>query len=144
MPAAPVPRSIEAFLHAAHPAVMATIRPSGAPHSVACWYEWRDGRFLLTLDQSRARLRYLQADPRVSLTVLDGQDWYRQVSLFGTVEESYVDEGLVDADRIAQRYTGTDYLTRDSARVSVWVRVDRWHGWDSTGDNKVTDAAWLD
>jgi PPOX class probable F420-dependent enzyme len=144
MPLAPVPPSVEQFLAAAHPAVMATIRPDGGPHSVACWYEWRDGRFLLTLDQSRARLRYLRADPRVSLTVLDGSDWYRQVSLFGTVEQSYVDENLVDADRIAQRYTGADYLTRDSERVSVWVRVQRWHGWDSGAGRKITDAGWQD
>ncbi len=40
------------------------------------------------------------------------------------------------------RYTGEAYKTRGSARVTAWVDVERWHGWDASGTRKVTHAAW--
>ena len=61
---------------------------------MATWYLWEDGRLLVNLDHSRARLEHLRADPRVSLTVLDTDDWYRHVSLRGRVTEIVADEGL--------------------------------------------------
>ena len=38
-PAPPVPPEIEEFLRKPNPAVVATIRPDGSPHSVATWYD---------------------------------------------------------------------------------------------------------
>src|SRR5215211_9177632 len=51
----------------------------------ATWYLWEGGRILVNMDEGRARLEYVRRDPRVSLTVLDGDDWYRHVSLRGRV-----------------------------------------------------------
>ena len=121
---------------------MGSVTPAGGAHTAATWYDWEDGRFLLSLDHSRVRLSYIRAERRVSLTVLDRDDWYRHISLIGVAEQLYVDDGLADADRLAIRYTGMPYLTRDSTRVSVWVRVKRWHGWDASNGNRVTDASW--
>jgi hypothetical protein len=36
----------------------------------------------------------------------------------------------VDIDRLARRYTGNPFRRRDAQRVSAWIEVDRWHGWD--------------
>jgi PPOX class probable F420-dependent enzyme len=144
MPPAPVPPSVAAFLAEPNHAVVATLRPDGSPHSTATWYDWEDGRVLLSMDHSRARLRWVRADPRIALTVLDRDDWYRHVSLVGTIEEMHDDDGLRDIDRLAVRFTGEPYKSRDSPRVSAWMRVERWHGWDSSGDRKVTAAAWGD
>lgn len=55
--------------------------------------------------------------------------------------ELHEDRELADIDRLAMRYTGEAYKTRDSARVSAWVDVQRWHGWDASGTRKVTHAA---
>ena len=71
MPPTPVPPEIEAFLREPNPAVVATLRADGSPHSVATWYDWVDGLILLNMDATRARLGHLRRDPRVSLTVLD-------------------------------------------------------------------------
>ena len=56
MPPAPVPPEIEAFLREPNPAVVATLRADGSPHSVATWYDWVDGLILLNMDATRARL----------------------------------------------------------------------------------------
>ena len=141
MPEPPVPAAVEEFLRGPHAAVVASVRTDGAPHTAATWYDWEDGRILLNMDQSRLRLRFLRADPRVALTVLDSQSWYRHISLLGTVEELRPDEGLVDIDRLARRYTGEPYPDREHPRVSARVRVDRWHGWDASGAI-LTHADW--
>ena len=93
MPKPPLPDELQALLREPNPAVMASLKPDGGPLSVATWYLWDDGRVLVNLDHSRARLEHLRADPRVSLTVLDTDDWYRHVSLRGRVTEIVADEG---------------------------------------------------
>ena len=56
MPPAPIPPEIEEFLRKPNPAVVATVRPDGSPHSVATWYDLVDGLILLNLAATRARL----------------------------------------------------------------------------------------
>ena len=129
MPPAPVPPEIEAFLREPNPAVVATLRADGSPHSVATWYDWVDGLVLLNMDATRVRLGHLQRDPRVSLTVLEKEDWYHHVSLFGAVERLEDDTDLADIDRLAVRYTGNQYRNRTSPRVSAWMRPERWDEW---------------
>jgi PPOX class probable F420-dependent enzyme len=129
VPATPVPSEIEAFLRRPNPAVVATLRPDGSPHSVATWYDWEGGLVLLNMDESRLRLRFLRRDPRVALTVLDAESWYRHVSLLGRVVRIEDDDDLADIDRLALRYTGRPFRTRDRKRVSAWLRPDRWHEW---------------
>ena len=48
--------------------MIATVRPDGQPVSVATWYLFEGGEILVNMDESRRRLAYLRADPRVSLT----------------------------------------------------------------------------
>jgi PPOX class probable F420-dependent enzyme len=131
MPKPPLPDELQALLREPNPAVIATLTRGGAPHSVATWYLWEDGRALVNMDDSRARLEYLRADPRVSLTVLDGEDWYRHVSLRGRVVELAEDEGLAGIDRIARHYRGRPYPARDRRRWDAWIEVDSWHAWGS-------------
>ena len=39
MPAAPLPADVLAFLAKPNPAVVASLRPDGSPHSVPTWYD---------------------------------------------------------------------------------------------------------
>lgn len=131
MPRVPVPPDVDAFLRQPNPAIVATLRPDGSPHTVPTWYDWEDGRVLLNMDESRLRLRFIRRDPRVALTILgSGEDgWYRHVGLLGRVVELVDDERLRDIDRLAVRYTGEPFRTRDRGRVSAWMEPERWHGW---------------
>jgi hypothetical protein len=81
MPPPPVSAAIDAFLREPNPAVIGTVRPDGSPHTVATWYDWDGELVLLNMDASRRRLEFMRRDPRVSLTVLDRESWYRHVSL---------------------------------------------------------------
>jgi PPOX class probable F420-dependent enzyme len=133
VPRSPVPPAIDEFLAQPNPAVVATLRPDGSPHSVPTWYDWEDGRVLLNMDETRLRLRFLRRDPRAALTVLDDGGWYRHVSLIGRVVSIEDDPELADIDRLALRYTGSPFRTRDRRRVSAWLEPERWHAWDGGG-----------
>jgi len=124
-----LPPEIDELLRRANPAVVATLRQDGSPHTVATWYLWDGERVLLNMDESRARLGFIQRDPRVSLTVLDAESWYRQVTLLGRVVELVDDDELTDIDRLSRHYGGEPFRDRESRRVSAWVEVESWHLW---------------
>ena len=129
MPRPPLPPELDEFLARANPAVIATVRRDGTPHTAATWYDWQDGRVLVNMDESRRRLGYLRANPNVALTVLDEANWYRHVSLLGRVVSLEEDPDLHDIDRLSQRYRRRPYPARDSKRFSAWIEVERWHAW---------------
>ena len=129
MATSPLPPKVLEFLARPNPAVIATVRPDGQPVSVATWYLLEEGEILVKMDESRRRLEYLRADPRVSLTVLAADDWYTHVSLQGRVVRFDNDPDLADIDRLAQHYRGHPYLNREQKRVSAWIEVATWHWW---------------
>lgn len=129
MPRVPVPPEVDAFLAKANPAVVATIRPDGSPHTVATWYVWEDGRVLLNMKDTRVRLEHMRRDPRVALTVLAAESWYHHVSLLGRIVSLEEDADLSDIDRLALRYTGKPFRSRDERRFSAWLEPGRWHAW---------------
>lgn len=132
MPLPPLSPSAVELMVAANPAVLATVRKDGSPHTVAVWFDWVDERVLLNMDANRKRLRNIEANPAVSLSILDGENWLRQLTLRGpaTLEP---DDGLVTVDRLARRYIGTDYPIRDRPRVTAWLRPEHWFLWDARG-----------
>jgi PPOX class probable F420-dependent enzyme len=131
MPKPPLPPELDELLARPNPAVIGTLKPDGGPHTVATWYLWQDGRVLVNMDEGRARLDYIRRDPRVSITVLDGDEWHNHVSLRGRVVSLEDDTELADIDRLSQHYVGQPYRNRERGRVSAWIEVDHWHAWRS-------------
>jgi PPOX class probable F420-dependent enzyme len=129
MPRPPVPVDVAEFLRLPNPAVVASLRRDGSPHTVATWYAWEGNRVLLNMDESRLRLRFMRRDPRVALTVLGAEDWDRHVSLLGRVVAIDDDDDLSDIDRLALHYTGQRFRTRNRRRFSARMEVEAWHGW---------------
>jgi len=129
VPPVPVPPEVDAFLAEPNPAVVASVSPSGAPHTAATWYDWEEGRVFLNMDESRLRLRYLRANPGIALTVLAADDWYRQITLLGRVVSIEDDPKLAGIDRLSIRYTGEPFHNREAVRFSAWMQPERWSSW---------------
>ena len=123
------PVDVVEFLRRPQHAVVGWSGPGGRPRTVATWYDWDDGEILISMDAMRKRLVWFRVGAPVSLTVLDAENWYRHVSLYGEISRRADDAGLADIDRLAERYTGGPYRNRTAPRVSAWVRIDSWHGW---------------
>ncbi len=140
MSSTPLPPHVLDLLAKPNPAVMATVAADGRPVTVATWYLLEpDGTVLLGLDATRARIKHLQHDPRVSLTALADGDWYTHVSVQGRIGAIVDDEGLRDIDRLSQHYTGRPYTNRDSPRVSTHLQIERWHGWNTGAEPTVAE-----
>jgi len=132
MPGLPLPPEAHALLRRANPAVIATLMPDGSPHTAVTWYDWDGERILVNMAASRLRLGNMRRDPRVSVTVMDGPDWYRQLTLFGRVDEIRDDGEFADINRLALRYTRREFRNRSNARVSALIAPERWYGWEGS------------
>jgi len=133
MPKAPLPEAAAALLREPNPAVIAVVMPSGHPMSVATWYLVEDdGTILVNMDAGRARLGWMQQHPYVSLSALKDGEWYTHVSVRGPVVRWEHDEerARADIDRLARHYGGDGFGDPEARRVSAWIRVDSWHGWE--------------
>jgi PPOX class probable F420-dependent enzyme len=112
-----------AFLENPFVGVITDLRPDGSPHSTVVWVDVDDDGVSFNTAWPRAKPRYLEADPRVSLTVLDPTDPFRWISITGTA--TLVDEGANDQiDRLAKKYTGADSFgghKPEETRVSVRI-----------------------
>lgn len=137
MPDMPLPPEVEAIVAKPYLAVIATVRPDGAPHTAATWYDWEDGRVLLNMAFSRRRLENMRRDPRAALTVVSDGDTYDHVSLLGTIVDIEPDPDLAGIDRLALRYNGEPFRTRDQERWNAWLLPARWHTWPLPGKAEV-------
>lgn len=130
MPRVPLPPEVDAFLRRPNQAVLALLRPGGAPHTLATWYDWDGRELLVNTETGKDRIGWAREDGRVALTAIDPASFYRHVSVIGRIERITDDPDLADIDRLARRYTGGEYPRRSRPRTSLWVRLERWHGWD--------------
>jgi PPOX class probable F420-dependent enzyme len=116
-----------AFLESPFVGVVTDLRPDGSPHSTIVWVDVDDEGVSFNTAWPRAKPRYLSADPRVSLTVVDPADPYRWIAISGTAE--LVDEGANDQiDRLAKKYVGRDtypWHKPDERRVTVRISPTR-------------------
>jgi PPOX class probable F420-dependent enzyme len=133
MPKPPLPQHVIEMLSRPNPAVIATLRGDGSPVTVATWYAWDDGRILVNMDAERRRLAYMKADPRVSLTALDSDNWYTHVSVQGRVARFENDIDHEGIDRLSLLYTGKPYPDRVRRRVNAWIEIETWFAWGEAG-----------
>jgi PPOX class probable F420-dependent enzyme len=117
-----------AFLEQPYVGIVTDLRPDGTPHSTVVWVDVDDEGVSFNTAWPRAKPRYLQANPRVALLVVDPGDAYRWVSISGmaTLTEEGANEQI---DRLAKKYRGLDSYpwhkpeeTRVSVRISpTWI-----------------------
>jgi PPOX class probable F420-dependent enzyme len=124
----PLPPPVLDLLAKPNPCVIAVLRADGAPAGAAVWYLFEDGEIVTSMSGTGARRRRLERDARVSVTVLDEADWYRQVTLHGEVADLRDDEGGADIDRISRHYTGEPYADHSYAHATARIRITGWNG----------------
>jgi PPOX class probable F420-dependent enzyme len=116
------------FLENPYVGVVTDLRPDGSPHSTVVWVDVDDDGPSFNTAWPRAKPRYLDVDPRVSLVVLDPHDPYRWIAITGTT--TMTDDGANDQiDRLSKKYTGREKYgshregeTRVSVRISpTWI-----------------------
>ncbi len=138
------PEERDEFLSRKLVARLATLREDGWPHVTPIWYVWEDGRFNLSLGNSRKHLANIRRDPHVTMCVDvdprvdDPTRTPRSVVCFGFAE-LVEDEPTVRAvtDKMELRYLGAIPPEFEEAmwfegRTVVVIIPQRWLAWDQS------------
>ena len=105
---------VRALFQGANFGHVATLMPSGAPHSVAVWVGIEEGdRIAFFTQPASQKARNLTRDPRVAISITDHENPYRTARVRGRVVDTLEGEdALTVIDRLSQRYTGQPFPMR--------------------------------
>ena len=113
------------FLHEQpNVAVVAALRPDGTPHQTVTWIDYDGEHVLVNLNTFRTKLRYLEADPRVSVLVLDRDDPFRRIRIDGRVVEITKEGAYEHIVRQAGVYLGRESYELAPGEERVLVRIE--------------------
>ena len=84
---------------------LATITPSGKPHTTAIWRLYSGSHILFITSRGVQKEKNLQANPEVSLMILDLENPYRYLEVRGVVDEITEEGALDQLDKMTQFYT---------------------------------------
>src|SRR6184192_1206309 len=103
---------------------VATLMPSGAPHSVAVWVGLEGDRIAFFTQASSRKALNLERDPRVAISITDHSSPYRTARIRGHVADTLEGDAALEViDRLSNRYTGQPFPMRSG--VVFLVEPDR-------------------
>jgi PPOX class probable F420-dependent enzyme len=107
--------------------IATTLREDGSPHSTVVWVDVQNGNVGFNTARGRAKVRHLERDPRVALTVVDPNDAYKWIAVSGRAD--LTDNGAdAQIDKLAKKYVGADtypWRKPEEQRVSVWITPEK-------------------
>jgi PPOX class probable F420-dependent enzyme len=110
---ATIPDEVRALFEGRNFGHLATLLPDGSPHSVPVWVGVEDDRVVFFTQARSRKARNLERDPRVAISIVDGENPYRSARIRGRVVETRTgDDALEAIDRISTRYTGQPFPMR--------------------------------
>ncbi len=98
---------MEEFLRAPRIAHFITLRSDGSPHVAPVWYEYVDGEFLVWTSRRFRKVRNIEGDARIALSIASEDQPYRYVVAEGEVTVSDADVWDIGLS-IATRYEGAE------------------------------------
>jgi PPOX class probable F420-dependent enzyme len=126
--------SIDADLHAfatgKNFAALTTLMPDGQPQTQLMWVHADDDHVLINTEVHRQKFKNVGRDPRVAVTVFNGENPYQYVEARGRVVETVGgDVARTNIDELAAKYMGVDEYPNpiQSERVILKIAVDKVH-----------------
>ena len=131
-----LPAGLIALLEQPSPCLIATVNPDGSPQLTQTWVGTDGTHILINTVQGHRKLKNIERDPRVAVSVLDPKDTSAYYSVRGTVTDISAEGGRESIERLSQKYTGGPYRNYGSSdtetRVVLTITADRiihepWH-----------------
>ncbi|MEA2536418.1 MAG: hypothetical protein QOF11_652 [Chloroflexota bacterium] len=101
------------------------------------WHEWRDGAFLIAVENGDGKLRHMARDPRVTIVVAEAELPYRGLEIRATAEIVDLPYGAT-MRRIGRRYIGAEadetWAEDDDSGVVVRIGPGALRAWDFADD----------
>src|SRR3954470_1132851 len=123
--AAELTDEVRALFRGANFGHVATLMPSGAPHSVAVWVGIEEGdRIAFFTQPASQKARNLARDGRVAISITDHENPYRTARVRGRVVGTIEGDAALEViDRLSRGYTGQNFPIRSG--VVYLVEPDR-------------------
>lgn len=123
----PLDTDVKTLAQADNFATITTLLPSGQPSTHVMWVHADDEHLLINTEVHRRKFRNVEADPRVTVTVIDKANPYRFAEVRGRVVDTVRGEAArADIDALSRKYTGRDYATPiQSERVVLKIEPER-------------------
>lgn len=92
---------------------LTTLLPDGHPQTQVMWVDADKDHLLINTEVHRQKFKNVERDPRVTLTIWDGEDPYRFVEVRGEVVEKVKGpEAREHIDELSYKYHGRPYGTK--------------------------------
>jgi PPOX class probable F420-dependent enzyme len=104
---------------------LATVRPDGNVQSNPVWFEWDGTHIKLSQTKDRQKVRNVEEDPHVALSIADPENPYRYLELRGRVVKVEEDPDNQFIDHLSQRYLGKSpypWHQQGDERIVVYVK----------------------
>ena len=113
------------LLDAKNFAHVATINPDGSPQVTPVWVEYDGTHVIINSEKTRKKVKNLQRDARVALSVADAANPYHYIEIRGRVVE-VTEKGANDViDRLAKKYMDKDkYPFHKPTDVRVTIKIE--------------------
>ena len=114
------------LLHSTNPARLGYTWRDGSPRVVAMWFEWTDGRLVVSTPERAPKLKVLRERPQVAVTIDDANSYpYRELMIRGRAEVELLDHVTPEYERSAARYFGEEQGKAwvDSIRANPMARI---------------------
>jgi PPOX class probable F420-dependent enzyme len=125
-----LPADLIDLLRAPSTCYLATTMPDGSPQLTQTWVDTDGEHILINTVQGHQKVRNIERDPRVAVSISDPAQPSRYVAVRGRVVDSTTDGAAEHIETLAQRYLGGPYPWfggRDQIRVLVRIAADRIH-----------------
>ncbi len=123
----PIPAEYADLLERPTFAHVATVGPDGEPQNNPVWFDWDGERISFSQTTGRQKVRNVQREPRVALSIIDPDNPYRYLEVRGVVERIDPDPDKAFIDKMAKKYLGVDaypWGQPGDERVVVVVRPE--------------------
>jgi PPOX class probable F420-dependent enzyme len=125
-----LPEALLTLLRGASPCYVATSMPDGSPQLTQTWVDTDGRHILVNTVQGFQKVRNLERDPRVAVTISDPDRPSRYFAVRGRVTGMSADGGAEHIEALAQRYLGGPYPWfggRDQTRLILTITADHVH-----------------
>lgn len=126
-----LPEPLLELLKRPSPCYVATTMPDGSPQLTQTWVDTDGEHVLINTVQGFQKIRNVERDPRIALTVSDPDNPFRYFEVRGRVIDITPEGGAEHIEQLAQRYLGTPYPWyggRDKIRLILTIEADKVSG----------------
>lgn len=123
-----LPHGLLELLRQPSPCYLATSMPDGSPQLTQVWGDTDGEHILINSVAGFQKVRNIERDPRVALTVSDPADPARYFEVRGHVLDVTTNGAVDHVEKLAHRYIGGPYPWyggRDQTRLLITIEADK-------------------